>query len=76
MFNLIVKVKVDNDRIDEFESSMNTLIKEQNNGSTHSGKLYRSTAEQDVFYYQEEWENRSQLDEHVNSENFRWLNEG
>ena len=73
MFNLIVKVKVDHDKINEFESSIQNLIEEQNKGCKGCGKLYRSTSDHNVFYYQEEWKSRARLDKHIHSEKFRIL---
>jgi len=73
MYVISIRVEVDADKIDEFESSMKDLIKHQQIPDNPYGTLYRSTTVNNVFYYQEEWMNRNEMDKHIESGKFRIL---
>jgi len=73
MYVISVRVEVDTDKIYEFESSMEDLIKHQQIPDDPYGTLYRSTMVNNVFYYQEEWMNRNEMDKRIQSEKFRTL---
>jgi quinol monooxygenase YgiN len=71
MFILRIKVKVSPEKLTEFEKAMNDLIMEQMKNSDYTGSLYRSTTLDHVFFYQEEWSSRKQLDMHMTTDWFR-----
>ena len=73
MYVISVRVEVDTDKIYEFESSMEDLIKHQQIPDDPYGTLYRSTTVNNVFYYQEEWMNRNEMDKRIQSKKFRIL---
>jgi len=73
MYLLRLKVRIQDEKRNEFEKSMRDLMKEQVKYAGIHPSLYRSTDDNQVFYYQEEWNSRVKLDKHIVSEQFRVL---
>jgi quinol monooxygenase YgiN len=73
MYLLRLKVRIQDEKRTEFEKSMHDLMKEQVKYAGIHPCLYRSTDDNQVFYYQEEWNSRKKLNKHILSDHFRAL---